>query len=220
MLAAETGSDMSQIKSDERIVFFPTAARLDDEGRSWIVPIHGWIFEPEEDDIFRRSALSQLRKALGLAAGPCTSTVFQRRAGLFLVDNERGKRVGIRMGRHQYTLPASGKDGHFVGSVRRLRGHPVLAQAAGHRMSPGEKRDFVAHYRARMADRHLRDTLGDRIRLRDPFVYLRGISWSAMGWVAYQTDFDGLRNPDTWATLQRYMDYRFIRSIFDPFLKM
>jgi aminoglycoside phosphotransferase (APT) family kinase protein len=84
------------------------------------------------------------------------------------------------------------------------------------RMTPGVKGDFIERYRERIADRHLRDTLHERIRLRDPFVYLRGISWSAMGWVAYQTDFAGLKNPDTWNTLQRYMDLGFIRSVFDP----
>ena len=66
-------------------------------------------------------------------------------------------------------------------------------------------------------DPHLRDTIGDRVQVRDPFVYLRGIAWSAMGWVAYQTDYDGVRNPDTWSTLQRYMNLGFIRSLFDPF---
>jgi hypothetical protein len=68
-------------------------------------------------------------------------------------------------------------------------------------------------------DRHLVDTLADRVALRDPFVYLRGISWSAMGWVAYQTEFAGVRNEDTWRTLRRYMDLGFIRSLFDPFLR-
>jgi hypothetical protein len=50
-------------------------------------------------------------------------------------------------------------------------------------------------------------------------VYLRGISWSAMGWVAYQTEFSGMKNPDTWETLQRYLNLAFIRSLFDFFLK-
>jgi hypothetical protein len=50
-------------------------------------------------------------------------------------------------------------------------------------------------------------------------VLLRGISWSAMGWVAYQTDFEGIKNRDTWATLQRYLNLDFIRSLFDPYLK-
>jgi hypothetical protein len=88
-----------------------------------------------------------------------------------------------------------------------------------YRMDPDTKESFIDEYRYRISDRHLSDTLKDRIRLRDPFVYLRGISWSAMGWTAYQSDFSGLKNPDTWDTLQRYMDLGFIRSLFDPLIK-
>jgi hypothetical protein len=85
-------------------------------------------------------------------------------------------------------------------------------------MPEREKQAFLRSYANRHHDRHLKDTIGDRVRVRDPFVYLRGISWSAMGWAAYQTDYDGVRNPDTWATLERYMTLEFIRSLFDPFL--
>jgi aminoglycoside phosphotransferase (APT) family kinase protein len=87
------------------------------------------------------------------------------------------------------------------------------------RMAKEEKSRFLKAYSRYLRDRHLRDTLMDRVRLRDPFVYLRGISWSAMGWVAYQTRFSGMKNPDTWAKLQQYMNLKFIRSLFDPFLK-
>jgi hypothetical protein len=87
-----------------------------------------------------------------------------------------------------------------------------------YQMPEREKQAFLRSYANRHHDRHLKDTIGDRVRVRDPFVYLRGISWSAMGWAAYQTDYDGVRNPDTWATLERYMTLEFIRSLFDPFL--
>jgi aminoglycoside phosphotransferase (APT) family kinase protein len=87
-----------------------------------------------------------------------------------------------------------------------------------YRMPEDQKRAFIRTYASRHRDPHLRDTIGDRVHLRDPFVYLRGISWSAMAWVAYRTDYDGVRNPDTDATLQRYLDLEFIRSLFDPFL--
>ena len=87
------------------------------------------------------------------------------------------------------------------------------------RMTKAEKIRFLQTYSRRLQDRHLRDTLMDRVRLRDPFVYLRGISWSAMGWVAYQTRFSGMKNPDTWAKLQQYMNLEFIRSLFDPFVQ-
>jgi aminoglycoside phosphotransferase (APT) family kinase protein len=87
-----------------------------------------------------------------------------------------------------------------------------------YRMSPADRQGFLAAYRAAVHDRHLKDTLAERVRLKDPFVHLRGISWSAMGWVAYQTDYAGIRNPDTWATLQRYMDLGFIRALFEPLM--
>ena len=85
-------------------------------------------------------------------------------------------------------------------------------------MSPARKKDFLKTYSHHINDRHLRDTLAERVRLRDPFVYLRGISWSAMGWAAYQTQFSGMKNPDTWAKLQQYMNHNFIRSLFDPII--
>jgi aminoglycoside phosphotransferase (APT) family kinase protein len=87
------------------------------------------------------------------------------------------------------------------------------------RMSAEDKLNFIRSYSQHIRDQHLRDTLIERVRLRDPFVYLRGISWSAMGWVAYQTEFSGMKNPDTWAKLQQYMDLKFIRSLFDPFIQ-
>ncbi len=87
------------------------------------------------------------------------------------------------------------------------------------RMTKEEKRRFLQTYSRHLQDRHLRDTLMERVKLRDPFVYLRGISWSAMGWVAYQTRFSGMKNPDTWAKLQQYMNLEFIRSLFDPFIQ-
>jgi len=86
-------------------------------------------------------------------------------------------------------------------------------------MTPEMKRDFLKTYCQHIQDRHLRDTLHERVRLRDPFVYLRGISWSAMGWVAYQTGFTGMKNPDTWTKLKQYMNLEFIRSIFDPMVR-
>jgi len=89
---------------------------------------------------------------------------------------------------------------------------------SGWRMTGAEKKHFLETYGGRIRDQHLLDTLAERVKLRDPFVYLRGISWSAMGWVAYQTDFTGIKNPDTWKKLQQYMDLDFIRSLFDPFM--
>lgn len=88
-----------------------------------------------------------------------------------------------------------------------------------YRMRARDRRDFLDAYRHAVRDRHLRETLVERVRLREPFVRLRGIAWSAMGWAAYQSDYAGVKNADTWAKLQRYMNLEFIRSLFAPFLK-
>jgi aminoglycoside phosphotransferase (APT) family kinase protein len=88
-----------------------------------------------------------------------------------------------------------------------------------YRMGPQARLDFLDAYCDGIRDRHLKNTLMERIRLREPFVRLRGISWSAMGWAAYQSDYAGVRNPDTWARLRQYMNLEFIRGLFDPFLK-
>ena len=50
----------SQIKSDEQVLFFPTAAHWDGDRESWHVPVHGWIFEPEEDSVARSMIVGEL----------------------------------------------------------------------------------------------------------------------------------------------------------------
>jgi thiamine kinase-like enzyme len=91
------------------------------------------------------------------------------------------------------------------------------------RFDPESMAFFLRAYKDNIKDNirsaHLLDTLEDRLRLKFPFVLLRGISWSAMAWVAYQTDYNGIHNEDTRLKLQEYMDLSFIRSLFEPFMK-
>lgn len=78
---------------------------------------------------------------------------------------------------------------------------------------------FIGEYKQHIRSAHLRDTLTERMQLKFPFVLLRGISWSAMAWVAYQTNYQGIHNEDTRQKLEQYMDLDFIRSLFEPFIK-
>jgi aminoglycoside phosphotransferase (APT) family kinase protein len=132
-------------------------------------------------------------------------------SGNFIVNRERGTIHLVDWEMPRWGDPSQDLS-HFCSPLTTL-------WKTTYRMTPKAKRDFIDAYSSLIADRHLRDTLVERIRLRDPFVYLRGIAWSAMGWVAYQTEFAGMKNPDTWQTLNRYMDLVFIRSLFDPIIK-
>jgi len=88
-----------------------------------------------------------------------------------------------------------------------------------YRMSADEKQYFIKCYQNAVPDRHLADTIFERVSLRDPFNYLRGICWSAMAWVAYQTDEHALKNQDTFNKICSYLDIDFQRELFDPYLK-
>lgn len=45
-----TMAEASRLRPDETVILFPTAAHLHPDGKAWVVPIHGWIFEREEGD--------------------------------------------------------------------------------------------------------------------------------------------------------------------------
>jgi hypothetical protein len=87
-----------------------------------------------------------------------------------------------------------------------------------YRMSKYDKAIMMDAYREQIADPHLRDTIEERTRLRDPFNCLRGISWCAMRWIQYQRGEVLLKNEDTRRKLEMYVDLDFVRSLFDPYL--
>jgi phosphatidate phosphatase APP1 len=138
---------MSTIKSDERVVFFPTVARQSEDGRSWQVPIHGWIFEPEENDILRRTLVRKLHDWLKLEPAEPSTRIFDERMRLFLVDNERRKRIAVRLAGEAHTLDTSHADGHFTDTVqlsadrasRSMEGNLLRYQAV---TAPNDPRTF------------------------------------------------------------------------------
>lgn len=117
LLWMATIGEASQIKSDEQVVLFPVAAHLRADGRTWIVPLHGWVFESERDDLLRRAALGQLGRTLGLGSDVATSELFKRRAAPFLVDNERAKWIQVQIAGQVHKLQSSEANGHCYGSV-------------------------------------------------------------------------------------------------------
>jgi len=87
-----------------------------------------------------------------------------------------------------------------------------------YRMCEADRRAFLDAYRSAVRDPHLRDTIEERVRLRDPFNCLRGIAWSAMAWVSYQTGEHALQNRDTFLKVSEYLDLAFVRSLFEPYM--
>ncbi len=89
-----------------------------------------------------------------------------------------------------------------------------------YRMSEADKAEMIAAYKSELKDPHLRDTIEERTRLRDPFNCLRGVSWCAMAWVQYRQNQHLLKNEDTFRKLSMYVDPEFVHSLFDPYMNM
>ncbi|MDH3433503.1 MAG: DUF2183 domain-containing protein [Gammaproteobacteria bacterium] len=109
------GGDLphSDIKIDEHVVFFRSTAWLDDDTQEWRVPIHGWIYEPQDSSARKAMFSTILSEKYGLAADAKTEANFTRRINLMLADNERGKQIVVSVAGRNYRLPASAPNGHF-----------------------------------------------------------------------------------------------------------
>lgn len=123
----------SDVKSDETVVFFPTIGWLDESASTWHVFIHGWVFEPEADSIRRALLLRVLVESLDLDEDSARAELFRERARDFLVDNESGKSLFIRLGGRVYPAGVSGKDGHFAATLNVPVQHLDPPQTAGDR---------------------------------------------------------------------------------------
>ncbi len=138
-LGAAFGQE-SPLKPDEEVILFPTAASLQPDGKTWRIPIHGWIFEPEETDLMRRITLRQLRRALQLEPQQTTTETFNERARAFLVDNERGKTLSIKIAGQTHAVGPSDPGGHFFGTVfldaATVADHANLGQLAIQTITP------------------------------------------------------------------------------------
>jgi hypothetical protein len=103
----------SEIAADEVVVFYPTYAHRTTDEKSWVVHIHGRVFEPEEDSAKRALLLGIMRKSIGLSQNEEQSATFKERMRAFLVDNERDKTIHIRLGDNVYRAGKSRPNGHF-----------------------------------------------------------------------------------------------------------
>ncbi|HEY9175362.1 MAG TPA: phosphatase domain-containing protein [Verrucomicrobiae bacterium] len=151
LAATVCAAEVTRLKSDEQIVFYPTIGQRVPGQDAWRLEIRGCVFEPEKG----RVSLALLRGALELKhveMSAAEQTTFTERARLFLVDHERGKRVFVRIGDKLFPVGKSGADGNFAGEVlledreiRKLRetaaGDARLPFTA--EMPPGDTRRFA-----------------------------------------------------------------------------
>ena len=100
------------LKADETAAFFPTDASFDEKAGQWLVPIHGWVHEVDQSVVRKHAAAEVLEQKFGLLLTAQSEPFFSERMDLLFADNERGKRLWIRLCGEKFTLDESEPNGH------------------------------------------------------------------------------------------------------------
>jgi hypothetical protein len=104
----------SVLKPDESVLIFPSIGWQTTNG--WELEVHGLVFEPHAHTVITRL----LRRSLGIQGEELSAaeeTLFSERAKYFLVDNERRKRITLKVGARSETLSPTGPNGHFRAEI-------------------------------------------------------------------------------------------------------
>jgi hypothetical protein len=132
------------IAPGESVTFFPTAGFR--EGDGWRVPIHGWIYRPAQASRLRRMGLWFARRIASRRAKINSEEMkrFAERAGLFLADNNRRRRIEIVVGEQTWKMKRSQPNGHIQGELR-LPSESTGCVDFVAKMPPGDARAFAGH---------------------------------------------------------------------------
>lgn len=139
--------NVSDIKSDETVTFFNTAAWIDPDTKHWNIPIHAWIYEPEDSAVRKGITAALLESKYDLKVTPDTEDNFRQRVNLLIADNERGKKLVIRIAGQDIPLSLSKENGHIF-TILKLPTEAVNASSNQGRLhyfavtSPQESRRF------------------------------------------------------------------------------
>lgn len=117
-IAATSAASAAGLNRDENVQFFPTAGRLDPQRNEWRLPVHAWIYKPDEDSAVRNVALEGLRRLLDLQPTADQAPLFKERAWPFLVDNLPKRELSLKLGSEYYFLERSADNGHAQGELR------------------------------------------------------------------------------------------------------
>ena len=104
--------------AEKVVVLFRTCGHLDADGRTWVLPIHAWVYEPQCKTRVQRATLALFRRYLRYKTKAAVNDLFQQRTQAFFVGNQRGLRLNIEIGKQNFFIEKTGTNGHVKGFVR------------------------------------------------------------------------------------------------------
>lgn len=131
-----------RIAADERVQFFPTIANRINSTH-YLIPIHGWIYQPEHDSKKRKLAIKGMGK-LFRVDDEIEKMYLNKRIMPFVVDNQSMKYVRIQFDGDDksHKIKRSAKDGHFVHHLQIHQEHLHRENGMVSYRAVNEARDF------------------------------------------------------------------------------
>lgn len=120
------------LQKDETVLFFPSTATQQADG-SWQAPIHHWVFEKEDNGIFRKmtqKAFSEVLESLGVSEDQAKSPITHQRLMWFLVDNQWRKSINIAIDGKLQKLKYSKANGHGITQIKLSKNHKAGSWAS------------------------------------------------------------------------------------------
>ena len=118
MLNVTANENISDVRAEETLLFFPTAARRIEEGKMWEVPVHGIVFDPANGGLMNSALLGIFRRFAGINKEQAETENFQKRARAFLADNQGNREIVVRLGDKTYSAGKSASNGHFQTTLK------------------------------------------------------------------------------------------------------
>ncbi len=110
---------ITNLAPEDRVVLFPSVARLSADGEHWIVDVHGDVSAPSKLTFSKRMLLKLLARAMRASPPEIASPLFQDRITRFVSSDRHGRRIAVRIGDDVFRLPKkSRRNGHFQAAVR------------------------------------------------------------------------------------------------------
>ena len=110
---------LTNLADEDRVVVFPTLARLSPDGAYWSVPIHGDVSTPVKLSLGKRVLLKLLKRSMRASDDEFASPLFQERIARFVAADRHGRRIAVRIGDEVHRLPKKTRgNGQFQATVR------------------------------------------------------------------------------------------------------
>lgn len=154
----ELSIKFSGVKGNEHLVFFRTTAWLNEKNQVWHIPIHGWVYKPQDSSSRKFIFAEVLHKKYGLQVKEETKENFSERVNLIIADNKRGRSITISLGGNMYPLTESSPNGHFKHTIE------VPVEDIASMLKKGSKNNII-EYSALMKDGDKRIFLGQTLLL-------------------------------------------------------